>query len=639
MKKIFAFFMCFFMFQNVVFSQTDDYSVELLDNFKYYEDIDGKMCTFSVGDENDSKQFLFDTYDDSELESCYKSEYTTPVKDQGDSGNCWAFAACGAMESAVMIKNSDSTERNFSENHLKYMISTANNNPNGFDIGIGEGGNIPMIWSYSLFGNGYVEENEFPYNEYDKNVDYGITANFPTTGYVVSETNSLPNLSNSDKIGFNETKKARVEEVKKLIKKYGCVYSEIYATGGEKLTIFYTVKDPENAYTNHAVLLVGWDDDYKKENFNSINEETPEVDGAFIVKNSWGEKSGENGFYYLSYCDMFACQEIHCITDVRKKEDNEIINTHTGGGGNGFICLTDQNKVMLNEVSYGNVFKKNYEDEKLNSVMLYMCAGQSYKISIVFSDVESDGNNLVFKENDVTGTELFFVACAQHSGYYTLKLDTSIDITNNTYAIRVDTKNLIPTTDEDGNIIDGTAIIPIEAPCLELYKGKLAVLKEVSTSPLESFFYGGPSKRNTDMNYVTNSITFQSGTESVEKTFSSNCEITAITSSELSKSKIDYMSIVSKTNTQKSTFYENETVKIAPVVEGINLKGKQLLCCVYDGNNRLVKLFEKKIENNNNVFTYEKIPKDFEKYEIRAFVVDSFDNITPLGNVKIYGQN
>lgn len=35
--------------------------------------------------------------------------------------------------------------------------------------------------------------------------------------------------------------------------------------------------------SNHAVLLVGWDDSYSKDNFLI----TPPGDGAFILKNSW----------------------------------------------------------------------------------------------------------------------------------------------------------------------------------------------------------------------------------------------------------------------------------------------------------------------------------------------------------------
>ena len=57
------------------------------------------------------------------------------------------------------------------------------------------------------------------------------------------------------------------------------------------------------AGTNHAVTVVGWDDNYPKENFDSSTKQggsaQPEGDGAFLIKNSWGSELNEfpnNGF-------------------------------------------------------------------------------------------------------------------------------------------------------------------------------------------------------------------------------------------------------------------------------------------------------------------------------------------------------
>ncbi|HIT52225.1 MAG TPA: S-layer homology domain-containing protein [Candidatus Aveggerthella excrementigallinarum] len=72
-------------------------------------------------------------------------------------------------------------------------------------------------------------------------------------------------------------------------------------------------------YANHAVTIVGWDDDYSRENFLAGHQ--PPYDGAWIVKNSWGAGSQEfpnagdwgidedgdgvgDGYFYLSYYDQ-----------------------------------------------------------------------------------------------------------------------------------------------------------------------------------------------------------------------------------------------------------------------------------------------------------------------------------------------
>ena len=56
-------------------------------------------------------------------------------------------------------------------------------------------------------------------------------------------------------------------------------------------------------YSNHAVTIVGYDDNYPRTNFNSSTAEggsaQPEGDGAFLVKNSWGSEMNDfptNGF-------------------------------------------------------------------------------------------------------------------------------------------------------------------------------------------------------------------------------------------------------------------------------------------------------------------------------------------------------
>lgn len=54
-------------------------------------------------------------------------------------------------------------------------------------------------------------------------------------------------------------------------------------------------------YADHTVVLVGWDDNYPKENFAQDNQ--PEHDGAWLVKNSWGNQWGDDGYFWLSYED------------------------------------------------------------------------------------------------------------------------------------------------------------------------------------------------------------------------------------------------------------------------------------------------------------------------------------------------
>ena len=54
----------------------------------------------------------------------------------------------------------------------------------------------------------------------------------------------------------------------------------------------------------HAVLIIGWDDNYSKENFaEGIHK--PDNNGAYICLNSYGKDYGKNGTFYVSYEDIF----------------------------------------------------------------------------------------------------------------------------------------------------------------------------------------------------------------------------------------------------------------------------------------------------------------------------------------------
>ncbi len=63
----------------------------------------------------------------------------------------------------------------------------------------------------------------------------------------------------------------------------------------------YPVGKSNSTVINHIVTVVGWDDTYSKDNFLPVSNVTS--DGAWIIKNSWGRRKGDGGYYYLSYQD------------------------------------------------------------------------------------------------------------------------------------------------------------------------------------------------------------------------------------------------------------------------------------------------------------------------------------------------
>lgn len=66
---------------------------------------------------------------------------------------------------------------------------------------------------------------------------------------------------------------------------------------------------PSDMRADHAVTVIGWDDDYSRENFKTH----PESDGAWLVQNSWGTVFGDEGFFWLSYEDVSIAENAYVL--------------------------------------------------------------------------------------------------------------------------------------------------------------------------------------------------------------------------------------------------------------------------------------------------------------------------------------
>ena len=241
-----------------------------------------------------------------------KDHITLRVENQQSYGLCWDFASMKSLETNIQLH--EGRDLDLSELHLDYYQS---NLMYGYRQ-IHNGGNFSDFVDYSLL-TGAVLEETVPYGVTSKNTINGkeftyftpndfneeIYSKFTSMNTVARATEvvDFPFVTKTDgKVDdekINEEKLIEFRNVVKLhIMKNGSIYTVIKST------------TEKNAYCNkncggdHAVSIVGWDDNYSKDNFTSADGSHPLHDGAYIVLNSWGDKYGDGGYYYISYDDQ-----------------------------------------------------------------------------------------------------------------------------------------------------------------------------------------------------------------------------------------------------------------------------------------------------------------------------------------------
>ena len=347
------------------------------------------------------------------------------VRNQNPYGTCWAFAALGLSEFGLIKRGLANKSIDLSELQLAYYVYNSALDPLGGTEGdqskyydgstsysyLNRGGTYEYAVRRLSQWSGAVNESDVPYNTTTIN---NVLENGLSDEYAYSK--DVAHLENA----YVMSLKNNPDDVKRAIMSNGAVGIQYYHSDNYLLwnsdKQLWTYYDPNITGGGHNVMIVGWDDDFSKDNFVG---DKPTNNGAWLIRNSWGF---QQSYFWMSY-------ENNSLLDAAWAFDMNTANNYDNNYQlDGGIDSYNVSNTICQYKTYSNVFSVENKDgvasESLKAVSLSFThvANVNYKVEI-YTDLKNSNPYSGTKQAEAT-TE----GTTTYAGLYTVPLSKTIEL-------------------------------------------------------------------------------------------------------------------------------------------------------------------------------------------------------------------
>ena len=345
-----------------------------------------------------------------------QDSYVLDVRNQDVSEACWAFSTLASIESNL-LKNNISTNY-LSVAHMELLTQNSLYTParKTFNRTFNNGGTFYNAKAYVLNYWGPVNENSLPFTTILDIINNSSSINESSISSLTAtvDVDNIFELNNEQGACSTDS----INTIKEYLVNYGALAAGIYFTtdtsdltpvpssnntydikgkflngayyyyDGSSYTNLSNTTVNANHLSNHAVTIVGWDDEVEINSFTTNSKRK----GAWIVKNSYGKSEtleiadgievvinlGDEGYYYVSYDDINICTNVMGFYDVDNNLSDNVYYYDYLGNNMSLVSASDTNYIA-------NVFtKKSTNAEKIDKIG-FMAANANIDYTVYYA--------------------------------------------------------------------------------------------------------------------------------------------------------------------------------------------------------------------------------------------------------------